>query len=175
MKPNPERRYKKMAKIILYVSVFVLLHPTKGFSQETRNAKHIHLSQLVEKSAQAENETSFPLMKSEPVIIAGISLREGTNTITVPGGKGTLTFLKKNDFFSNVIFTDAGGITSRLVPGNNIPGAPKPICPFPIPEAWFVSSGSIGLSICRASGIVGKPALFTLSLLLPAVSKMRTA
>jgi len=164
-----------MKRIILCISVFVLLHSTTGFSQWSDNAIHINLSQAVEKSAQAENETSFPLMKTEPVIIAGISLREGTNTVTVPGGKGTLTFMKKNDFFSNVIFTDAGGLTSRLVPGNNMPGAPKPICPFPIPEAWFSSSGNIGLYICRASATTGNLGLFTISLLLPAVSKIRTA
>jgi len=170
-----ERIIKKMKSLILFISVFALLHSTTGFSQGSDNAIHINLPHALEKSAQTENETSFLLMKSEPVIISGINLREGTNTITVPGGKGTLTFMKKNDFFSNVIFTDAGGVTSRLLPGNSSPGAPKPMCPFPIPDAWFGSSGNIGLSICRASGTTGNPGLFTIFLLLPAVPKIRTA
>ena len=146
---------------------------TGASAQSVENAKHIYLTTSDLKVQPQKNETASVQSKSEPVIISGVMMREGTNTMTIPGGRGTLTFMKKNEFFSNVIFTDATGKTSRLVPNNGNAGIPKPVCQFPIQDASF-GAGSIGLSICRASGFAGISGSFTISLLLPVVQKIRS-
>ena len=162
-----------MKQIILCTSVLISLLSTPAFSQDVGNAIHIHLPMHNWKVQQPKYEKGDMQIKSEQVIIYRVTMREGTNTITVTGGRGTLTFMKKNEFFSNVLFTDAAGKTSRLVPNNGNAGIPKPVCQFPIQDASF-GTGGIGLSICRASGTSGLSGPFTVSLLLPAMQKIRT-
>ena len=164
----------KMKQIILCTSVLISLLSTAAFSQGVGNAIHIYLPVHNWKVQQPKYEKGDMQIKSEQVIISRVTMREGTNTITVTGGRGTLTFMKKNEFFSNVLFTDAAGKTSRLVPNNGNAGIPKPVCQFPIPDASFGTAGNIGLSICRASGFAGISGSFTISLLLPVVQKIRS-
>jgi hypothetical protein len=155
-----------MKKIILYTSAFASLLLTGALAQGTEQAINISLPTIDLKVQKLNFKTVYSQLKSEPVIISGVTMREGTNTITVPKGRGTLTFMKRNEFFSNVIFTDAAGKTSRLVPIIGASSALKPTCQFPIPEASFGTTG-IGLSICRASVTPGNSGLFKVSLLLP--------
>jgi len=45
------------------------------------------------------NIESFYELPPAPIIISNIFMQEGTNTIPVKANKGTITLLKKADFF----------------------------------------------------------------------------
>lgn len=85
------------------------------------------------------------------VIFSGVNLKEGTNRVQSKELAGTIVFVKKGNSFSDVIFTDDAGATTRLTPtrgGTN--GAPKPECKTKVPDACFSSPDkNIGLCICR--------------------------
>ena len=89
------------------------------------------------------------------VILSGANLKEGTNRMTVKELTGTLVFVKKGNSFSDVIFTDNAGKSTRLTPtrgGTN--GAPKPECKTKLPDACFSSPDkNIGMCICKPGDI----------------------
>jgi hypothetical protein len=104
-------------------------------------------------------------------------LSDGKNTVRVPDGKGSVQFVKRGDKFSDVVFTDAAGKTTRLAPKQTGTGnLPKPPCKFPLPDACFgtPNSGEIGMCICKPTDLSSGEE-YTISLLLPAVQKVRDA
>jgi hypothetical protein len=111
------------------------------------------------------------------IMISSVKPKEGNNTVQVPDGMGTIKFVKRGEKISDVIFTDAAGKTTRLVPvqpGTN--GAPKPSCKFPIPDACFgTADKNIGMCMCKPTNISNGNDEVTIGLLLPAVQKVREA
>ncbi len=87
-------------------------------------------------------------------------MQEGSNTVVVPDGKGTIKFVKRGDKFFDVFFTDAAGKTFRLIPSTpGSAGAPKPNCEYPIPDACFATADkNIGMCMCiptdNSNGVV---------------------
>lgn len=111
------------------------------------------------------------------VLISSVKIKDGKNTIRVPDGKGTIQLVKRGDKFTDVVYTDAAGKESRLSPVR--PGTgnlPKPACKFPIPDACFAipNNQSVGMCICRPTDLSSGED-FSISLLLPAVQKVRDA
>ncbi|MDF2190378.1 hypothetical protein [Paraflavitalea sp. CAU 1676] len=106
-----------------------------------------------------------------------VKLNDGANTIRVPNNGGTIQLVKRGDKFSEVVYTDAAGTSSRLSPvrpGSNV--APQPACKYPIPDACYAipNNQKIGMCICRPTDIKSNDD-FTVTLLLPAVQKVREA
>jgi hypothetical protein len=111
------------------------------------------------------------------VLISSVKINDGKNTIRVPDGKGTIQLVKRGDKFTDVVYTDAAGKESRLSPVRpGTGGAPKPACKFPIPDACFgiPNNQSVGMCICRPTDLSSGED-FSISLLLPAVQKVRDA
>jgi len=105
-------------------------------------------------------------------------MQEGSNTVPLPDGKGTLKFVKRGDKFMDVVFTDASGKATRLAPANGATGnLPKPPCKYKLPDACFGGGGSPAMCICRPTNISngGNPNEILIGLLLPAVQKVREA
>ncbi len=107
---------------------------------------------------------------------------EGQNTVNLANGKGTVKFDVRGDKFTNVVYTDASGKSTRLIPQRGgTAGAPKQDCKFPIPDACFgTADKSIGLCMCRptnlsAGGNGNDPNAILIGILLPAVQKVREA
>lgn len=103
---------------------------------------------------------------------------DGPNTVPLPNGIGALEFFARGDRFSDGVFTDARGKTTRLVPRADATASlPQPPCQYPIPDACFGSPNKkIGLCICRPTDISaggGDPNAILIGLLLPAVQKIR--
>lgn len=99
-----------------------------------------------------------------------LKLAEGNNTINIPDGRGTIKFVKRGDKISDVVYTDAAGKSTRMQSGT-VPG-PKP-CKCPIPDACYSipNNQSIGMCICKACDLTSGNHIVTL--LLPAVQKIR--
>jgi len=98
----------------------------------------------------------------EQITVIRIIMQEGTNTIHLPGNKGTVTLLKKADFFSNINFTDKVGNTFRLLPkpcGNAA-------CAFPIRDACFGNDQTAVINICRQTNASNNAGPFTIMVLL---------
>jgi len=89
------------------------------------------------------------------VIFAGANFKEGANRMQSKELTGTLVFVKKGNSFSEVIFTDDAGKSTRLTPtrgGTN--GAPKPECKTKLPDACFSSPDkNIGMCICKPGNL----------------------
>ena len=108
----------------------------------------------------------------------GVSLVEGTQTIQVPGGKGTVGIDKRGSKLLNVVYTDAAGKAFRLIPTKpGTGGAPQPACKYPLPDACFgTADKNIGMCICKPTDISnGGSGEYLIGLLLPAVQKVREA
>ncbi|WP_276484301.1 hypothetical protein [Paraflavitalea pollutisoli] len=106
-----------------------------------------------------------------------VKLSDGKNTIRIPDEGGTIQLVKRGDKFSDVVYTDAAGKSTRLSPAR--PGAsvaPTPACKWPIPDACYSipNNQSIGMCICKATDLKSNDD-FTVGLLLPAVQKVRDA
>ena len=105
-------------------------------------------------------------------------MQEGSNTATLPDGKGTVKFTKRGDKFVDVIFTNAAGKAIKLAPVNGATGnLPKPPCKYKLPDACFGGGGSPAFCICRPTNISngGNPNEILIGLLVPAVQKVREA
>jgi len=50
----------------------------------------------------------------EDILISSIKINEGTNSLPVPGGKGTLKVVKHGAKFTDVVFTDAAGKSTKM-------------------------------------------------------------
>ncbi|MEO6253909.1 MAG: hypothetical protein ABIO79_11410 [Ferruginibacter sp.] len=89
------------------------------------------------------------------VILFLPGLKEGTNRLMAKELKGTLTFVKNGNTFSDVIFKDDAGRSTRLTPtrgGSN--GAPKPECKTTLPDACFSSPDKkIGMCLCKPGNL----------------------
>lgn len=113
----------------------------------------------------------------EDVLISSVKPKEGSNTVPVPNGRGTIRFVKRGDKISDVVFTDAAGKATRLnpvQPGTN--GAPQPSCKFPIPDACFgTADKNIGMCMCKPTNLSSGNEEVNIGLLLPAVQKVREA
>lgn len=109
------------------------------------------------------------------------SMKEGSNSVPVPNGRGTLNLQKRGEKIVAVVYTDASGKSIRLTPQQpGTGGAPKPECKFPLPDACFGNPvENIGLCICRptnlSNGDGGDPTAILIALLVPAVQKIREA
>jgi hypothetical protein len=111
------------------------------------------------------------------VLVSSVKLTDGKNTVRLPDGNGSLELVKRGKGFSDVVFTDAAGKTTRLAPKQAGTGQlPKPACKFPIPDACFgtPSASEIGMCICRPTDLTTGEE-YSISLLLPAVQKVRDA
>jgi hypothetical protein len=121
--------------------------------------------------------TAYLKVELENVLISSVKPKEGTNTVQVPGGRGTIKFAKRGEKFSDVVFTDAAGKTTKLNPvpaGTN--GAPNPGCKFPIPDACFgTADKNIGMCMCKPTDLTTGGGEVTIGLLLPAIQKVREA
>lgn len=113
----------------------------------------------------------------EEVMVSSVKTTDGTNTVRVPNGRGTVKFVKRGDKISDVVFIDAAGKQTRLSPvkpGTN--GAPQPSCKFPIPDACFgTADKNIGMCMCKPTDLSSGGGEVTIGLLLPAVQKVREA
>lgn len=101
------------------------------------------------------------------LILPVANLKEGQNTLLTKEGKGTLTFVKRGDSFSDVIYKDSTGSSTRLLPtqgGAN--GAPKPECKTELPDACFgTADKTIGMCICKPGDISnGRPGTYYIKL-----------
>lgn len=101
-----------------------------------------------------------------------LKLVDGSNTITVPDAQGTIKFTKRGDKITDVVYTDAAGKSSRMQSSSVV--APKP-CKCPMPDACYSipNNQSIGMCICKPCDISSGNHVVTL--LLPAVQKIREA
>ncbi len=95
--------------------------------------------------------TAITKMGPGQLILSGANLKEGTNRLEAKELTGTLVFVKKGNSFSDVVFTDNTGKSTRLTPtrsGTN--GAPTPPCKTTLPDACFgTADKSIGMCICK--------------------------
>jgi hypothetical protein len=108
----------------------------------------------------------------------GATSASGAQTITVPGGKGTMTFDKTADRFTNVVYTDAAGKQFRLSPVRpGTGGAPQPVCKTPLPDACFgTANKNVYMCICKPTDIASNSGgEYSITILVPAVQKVREA
>jgi hypothetical protein len=134
---NKKFKTKKMKKLIVILSVFVIAMTNKV-------------------SAQAQ-----PTEENFDIALPTVPESDGNFDIALPTvpeshkGRGTLTFFKKGNSFSYVIYKDAAGKSTRLEPargGTN--GAPKPECKTKLPDACFSSPDkNIGMCICKPGNL----------------------
>jgi len=120
-----------MKKIITVLALFVLAINVSSFAQ----TGGVHV---------ATGDVNFSAGK----------MKEGLNTVTKLG-QGTITFIKKGDSYSEVVFKDAAGVSTRLIstPAGT-GGAPNPACKTKLPDACFgTANKSIGMCICRPGNI----------------------
>lgn len=106
---------------------------------------------------------------------SGMGASNGSKTVVVPGGRGTLQFTNNDDKISNVVYIDPAGKRFNLLPskpGTN--GAPQPSCKYPLPDACFATSDkSIGMCMCKPTDLTSNTDGYTIGLLLPAVQSVR--
>ncbi|GGD53599.1 hypothetical protein GCM10011514_17170 [Emticicia aquatilis] len=113
----------------------------------------------------------------ENVLISSVKMTEGTNTVQIPNGRGTIRFVKRGETFSNVIFQDAAGKIERLSPSDgSVEGAPTIPCKCPVPDACFgTANKNIGMCMCKPCDLSNGQNEWNIGLLLPAVQKVREA
>lgn len=113
----------------------------------------------------------------ENVLISSVKMSEGTNTVQIPNGRGTIRFVKRGETFSNVIFQDAAGKIVRLSPSDgSVEGAPTIPCKCPVPDACFgTANKNIGMCMCKPCDLSNGQNEWNIGLLLPAVQKVREA
>lgn len=104
-----------------------------------------------------------------------VRMSDGTNVVTLPDGRGTITLQKSGNMFSGVMYTDAAGAVTRLAPNSGgTGGAPRPVCKYPLPDACFgMPSQNIGMCICGPKDITSGTREYNIGLLLPAVQQIR--
>ena len=129
-------------------------------------------------SAQISNPVPEPTRYTlEDCMISGIVMKEGSNTIPVPNGRGTLKLVKRGDKFSDVVYTDAAGKSTRLAPNNgSTEHLPKTPCKYKLPDACFgAGSQNVFLCMCRPTDLSNGSDPYSIGLLLPAVQAAREA
>ncbi|MBO9566138.1 MAG: hypothetical protein J7621_25415 [Niastella sp.] len=107
-----------------------------------------------------------------------MKLSDGKNTVRVPNDQGSISFVKRGDRISDVVYTDAAGKTIRLAPTKpGTGGAPNTPCKYPLPDACYSipNNQSVGMCICRPTDIKSDDYVVSIGLLLPAVQKVRDA
>jgi hypothetical protein len=124
-----------------------------------------------------EQQGTAMTVTMKDIMISSVKPKEGTNTVQVPDGMGTIRFVKRGVKISDVVFTDAAGKSTKLnpvQPGTN--GAPSPSCKYPLPDACFATSDkNIGMCMCKPTNLSNGNEEVTIGLLLPAVQKVREA
>jgi hypothetical protein len=101
---------------------------------------------------------------------------DATNAIVeIPKGMGTVKFQKSGDKFSDVVYVDAAGNTTRLVPVTAFrSNAGKLNCRKAGSNTLFESTdGSICMCITKSPVVAGASAPLTVSLALPVVQSTR--
>jgi len=103
-------------------------------------------------------------------------LKEGLNTITLPDGKGTVTFTKSGNTYRGVTYVNSGTLNVNLEPtrgGTN--GAPEPECKSKLPDACFASADkNIGMCICKQDKLsTGEAPTYTLTFTNLGIFKVR--
>lgn len=107
-----------------------------------------------------------------------MKLSDGKNTVRVPNDQGSISFVKRGDRISDVVYTDAAGKATRLAPTKpGTGGAPNTSCKYPLPDACYSipNNQSVGMCICRPTDIKSDDYVVSIGLLLPAVQKVRDA
>ncbi len=152
-----------MKKVISIVTLFVVAFAFNVSAQGTKTTP--------------EGSPRYMKVELENVMISSLKINEGTNTVPVPGNRGTLKFTKRGITISTVTFTDAAGKTVRLQQNSGAAnGAPSPSCKCPIPDACFgTADKNVGMCICKPCDLSNGQETYTIGLLLPAVQKVREA
>lgn len=159
-----------MKKVFVILSVFVLAIAGEVSAQAI--STEIRSSRIAKPLAGDRPSESISL---------NFTKVEGPSTIPLSNGRGSLKLVVRGDRFSDVVYTDAAGKSTRLVPiPGGTAGAPKTECKYPIPDACFgTADKSIGLCMCRPTNLSaagsGDPTAILIGLLLPAVQKVREA
>lgn len=122
---------------------------------------------MAQAGSAGNREAAKPVIKE-----VTLKLVDGSNTVTVPDGNGTVKFTKRGDKITDVVYTDAAGKSSRMQ-SSQVAG-PKP-CKCPIPDACYSipNNQSIGMCICKACDLSSGNHVVTMWL--PAVQKIRDA
>ncbi|HVK49870.1 MAG TPA: hypothetical protein VM488_18530 [Pseudobacter sp.] len=138
-----------MKKVFVIAVMFVLAFATNSIAQT---------------GSAGNREASKPVIKE-----INLKLVDGSNTITVPDGQGTIKFTKRGDKVTEVVYTDAAGKSSRMQSSQVV--GPKP-CKCPIPDACYSipNNQSIGMCICKACDLSSGNHVVTVWL--PAVQKI---
>ena len=166
-----------MKKVTVIFSLLVLAFAGNSFAQTRPSDQAGRPSEKIKNKDVKPGAQGSMEIQLEEVMVS--SIKENVSTITKVG-TGTLSFVKSGHRFSNVVYTDANGKSSRLTPSSGpSAGAPKLPCNNPIPDACFgTADKSIFLCMCRPtnlSGGGGDPNAILIGLLLPAVQKIREA
>jgi len=129
-----------MKKVTAIFAILVLVTTTKVSAQ----IHDISVSKIkVTKDVQGDGKGD--------VIIITPSLLKGTNRMQVKELKGTLIITTDGSSFSEVIFKDDAGKSTRLTATRGeTNGASRPECKSKLPDACFSSPDkNIGMCICR--------------------------
>jgi hypothetical protein len=163
-----------MKKLTAIFAVLILATAIKVNAQGAGKVSVHDMS--ITKSAPTP-EPSPMKVEMEHVLISSIKVNDGSNSVPVPGNKGTVKFTKRGGSITNVIYTDAAGRSVRLEPNSGATGgAPSPTCKCPIPDACFgTANKNVGMCICKPCDISNGVETYSIGLLLPANNKIRQA
>lgn len=133
-----------MKKLTAIFAVMILVATTKANAQ----IHDISVSKIkVTKDVQGDGKGD--------VIIITPTLLKGTNRMQVKELKGTLIITTDGSSFSEVIFKDDAGKSTKLTATRGgTDGAPKPECKTKLPDACFSSPDkNIGICICSPGNL----------------------
>lgn len=114
--------------------------------------------------------------KLENVLISSYRVAEGSNSVPLPNGHGTLRFMMRGGKIANVMHQDAAGKITRLAdtdPGTGHNPNPNPECKW---EERCVYNQEKGTAVCFCTpDVIKSNEPVGIALLLPAVQKIREA
>lgn len=114
--------------------------------------------------------------KLENVLVTSYRVAEGSNSVPLPNGHGTLRFMMRGGKIANVMHQDAAGKITRLAdtdPGTGHNPNPNPECKW---EERCVYNQENGTAVCFCTpDVIKSNEPVGIALLLPAVQKVREA